>query len=138
MPIPTQPDPFPFTEEELIQAFRLVSTDEEARANARFLLEQVAREPTWDASDESLALLALGSISAAHKVAAIREQRRVSRDSWMAIEVHRAGLPKGSTPAWLEAKWAAETETDNRTWNELLSRMRAEFIAQGKLPADSI
>jgi hypothetical protein len=117
--------PFPFTENEFFEAFRLVSETDEARANARKVIEQLSGEPHWNASLETLALLALGSASAAEKVASIRQHMRPDRASWLAIEMHRVGLPANADPpASLEAQWVALREADERAWQETLAAVR--------------
>ena len=76
-----EPDPFPFTEDELFQAFCLVTDEQAARIQAREVIVAVGAEPRWEMSDESLALLALGSTSAAAKVELIRSQRDADRQA---------------------------------------------------------
>ncbi|HET6765481.1 MAG TPA: hypothetical protein VFH27_17465 [Longimicrobiaceae bacterium] len=65
---------FPFTEDEMLQAFLLVEQPTVARRHARVAKDALTPEMDWAMSVQTLALLYIGSESARAKIDRLREQ----------------------------------------------------------------
>jgi hypothetical protein len=126
---PEIPEPFPFTREELFQAFRMVEPESAARKHAAEIAS-VGASQNWAMSEETLLLLSLASDEARSKADRLRKElQKLDRSVWLS---EQGGPSQRSTAEELEDAWALEVDRQDREWSyrreELIRTLRnSEF-----------
>lgn len=122
---------FDFTDAELFAAFRLVTSEAEARRQTEEVRSAWTTGMDWAASTELLLLLSVGSDTGREKVERIRKAGQEAR---LATAVRRETGTSGTAPSdgeLMERVQAAVVEEDRR-WEEQRSEMRRALRGEGE------
>ena len=122
---------FDFTDAELFEAFRLLGSDEEARAQTEAVRSALMPGMDWAASTELLLLLSIGTDSGHDKVERIR---KVGQEARLTVELRReseAGKPVLSDSELMARVRDAVVAEDAR-WKAQRNEMRRSLRDQGK------
>ncbi|HEU4453349.1 MAG TPA: hypothetical protein VFR81_09825 [Longimicrobium sp.] len=121
---------FDFTDTELFEAFRLIVSDEEARARTKAVRSALVPGTDWAASAELLLLLSIGTDSGHDKVERIR---KVGQEARLTVELRgesEAGNPMLSDSELMARVRDAVVAEDAR-WQAQRDEMRRSLRDQG-------
>jgi len=121
---------FDFTDAELFEAFRLLASDEDARAQTEAVRSALLPGMAWAASTELLLLLSLGTDSGHEKVERIR---RAGQEARLTVELRsesEAGEP-GLSESELMARVRDAVVTEDASWQAQRIEMRRSLRDQG-------
>lgn len=129
---PMADDDFDFTFEELYRAFRLVTSKDDAAAQARQVVGAMRPGMDWSTTEQVMLLLSIGSPSGYGKVRRIRQAEQEGRFSTWRMQ----SGGDGTSPEELTRRWADLLSAEDTAWERTRAELQSLLREQGRLPPD--